>query len=304
MASCNFEKYKSPQDVKSKFRHCDYDTRKEIEHRNKHINKSLTDENMQIANRDYKTVCELYDKKIKMLDNQPGANKRKDRVTAVGIEVPCPKGLQEDFEVEWLNKVGEILRGHYGADNVLQSYYHFDEKHSYINAETKEECMSRTHGHFFMTPVVNGKLCAKEFTSRKNIMAVNNKIQEMTMRDYGIQFMDGSKKKSRKSMEELKNESDVEALKLDLEAQYQAKMDKLSMDNENALKTQITSLERHYKAKEEELEREYQNKHDEIGDLLWELRDIKDVNLQKRRLAVKTRYEDILQKELSQGPEF
>ena len=123
-------------------------------------------------------------------------------------------------------------------------------------------------------------------------------------RDYGIAFMDGTKKKSKKTMEQLYQESDVEALKLDLEAQYQAKMDKLSMDNEEALKTQITSLERHYKAKEEELEREYQNKHDEIGDLLWELRDIKDVNLQKRRLAVKTRHEDILQKELSQGPEF
>ena len=56
------------------------------------------------------------------------------------------------------------------------------------------------------------------------------------------------KKKSRRGY--LRKENDVEALKLDLEAQYQAKMDKLSMDNEKALKTQITSLERHYKAKE------------------------------------------------------
>ena len=94
------------------------------------------------------------------------------------------------------------------------------------------------------------------------MIKLNNAIQEMTMRDYGIQFMDGSKKKSRKSMEELKNESRLLELENALKQEYQAKMDKLSDDNEKALKTQITSLERHYKAKEEELKREYQNKHE------------------------------------------
>ena len=293
MASCNFEKMKSANDVKSKLRHCDYDTRKEIEHRNWHINKNMTSENMQISNRDYKTTCNLYDSKLKELDSKDGANKRKDRVTAVGIEIPCPKDLPNDKESEWLIKANKEIGLLYGDENVLQCYFHFDEKHSYINAETKEQCTSRSHLHSYLIPCVDEKLNAKSFTSRSNMIKLNNAIQEMTMRDYGIQFMDGSKKKSRKSMEELKNESRLLELENALKQEYQAKMDKLSDDNEKALKTQITSLERHYKAKEEE-----------IGDLLWELRDIKDVNLQNRRLAVKTRYEDILQKELSQGPEF
>lgn len=268
MASCNFEKMKSANDVKSKLRHCDSEMRKQDEHQNWHINKNMTSENMQISNRDYKTTCNLYDNKLKELDSKDGANKRKDRVTAVGIEIPCPKDLPNDKESEWLIKANNEICSLYGSENVLQSYFHFDEKHSYINAETKEQCTSRSHLHSYLIPCVDEKLNAKSFTSRSNMIKLNNAIQEMTARDYGIAFMDGTKKKSKKTVEQLYQESDVEALKLDLEAQYQDKVNKLALDKQEWLKTQNTSLERHYKAKEEELKREYQKKQKELDSLI------------------------------------
>lgn len=309
MASCNFEKMKTPQDVKAKLRHCDSEMRKQDEHQNWHIDKDMTSENMQITDRDYKTVCNLYDDKIKELDSKVGANKRKDRVTAVGIDIPCPKDLSSDKESEWLIKANNIVASKYGASNILQCYMHFDEKHNYINAETKEECTSRSHLHVYLIPQIDGKLNAKAFTARSNMIDLNNKMQDMTERDYGITFMDGTKKKSKKSVEALKQESNVIAFKMDLEAQYQAKVNKLALDKEKWLKTQNTAFEslkadleeqakKNYEAQVKRLEKwasDYKNKLDEEfqqkEDALEAQFKVQVDEAAKRRLAAASTYE-------------
>src|SRR5699024_9832199 len=47
------------------------------------------------------------------------------------------------------------------------------------------------------------RLCAKECTSRASMIALNNEIQAMTAKAFGVQFMDGSKRKSRGTREEM-----------------------------------------------------------------------------------------------------
>lgn len=221
MASVGFEKLKTPQEVKAMFRHCDKEERKKANsHSNTDINLQSTALNLQY-NRDYKTTCKLYDDKIAYLDSLEGANKRKDRVTCFGLNVPVPQGLQANQEVEWFGKVRDIIKAQYGADNVLQCYIHRDEKHTYKNAETGQDCESRTHGHFYVVPEHNGKLNGKWFSNRANMNKLNNSIHDMTQSDYGLQFMDGSKRKSKKTVEQLKNESEYRIIQEQLEKERQ-----------------------------------------------------------------------------------
>lgn len=208
MASVNFQKFKSAGDAKAQFRHSDKEERKKAKHANKQIDKSKSDRNMQYK-RNYQQTCERYDERIKELDDNGNTNKRKDRVTLLGLEIPAPEGLQAKQYLAWFNRVNEIIRDRYGSKNVLNSYIHLDEQHDYIDPETGQKRTSRVHGHYYVVPEKNGKLDAKTLTLRKNMISLNNEIEKMTVQDFGCRFMTGSKKKSGKSVEQLKAESRV-----------------------------------------------------------------------------------------------
>lgn len=207
MASVDYEKYKSAQDVKAKFRHGDIEERLKHEHSNQDINKLVTPYNYQL-NLSYAQSCDRFDSRIEYLDSLEGANKRPDRVLCFGLEIPCPLGLDETQEWEFFKKTYELVSKQYGTKNVMAGYYHRDEQHEYINAETGEKQMSRNHAHFYVVPEVNGKLNGKVFSSRSNMMRLNKAIHEMCQSDFGVDFMDGSKRKSKKSVETLKNQSE------------------------------------------------------------------------------------------------
>lgn len=227
MASVNFEKFKIAQQVKAMFRHCDEEKRLEANHSNIDINKSATPNNMQ-GNLDYNAACRKYDDRIAFLDSKPGANKRKDRVTCFGLNVPAPKDLKPEDEKAFFMEVLEIIKNQYGEDNIIQYYVHQDEKHEYINAETGEQCMSRTHMQCYVVPEHNGKLNGKWFSNKSNMIKLNNAIHRMAQEQFGVMFMDGSKKKSRKTVEQLKSESTY------LEAQKELDIQKMEIDAQTA----------------------------------------------------------------------
>lgn len=207
MASVNFEKLKTPQQVKAMLRHCDIKMRKQTNHSNDHINKGATDNNRQYDDRDYKTTCDIYDNRMKMLDSMEKQNKRKDRVTCFGLVIPFPEDLPTSREEEWFKRVNSIVRKFAGKENVLNFYVHADEVHNYKDAETGKDRTSRKHIHVYCIPEINGKLNGKKFSSRSRIEGINNDIHKMTQEQFGVDFMDGSKKKSKKSVETLKNAS-------------------------------------------------------------------------------------------------
>ena len=217
MASVNYMKAKTPQDVKRVMRHCDKEMRKEDTHANKNINVNVTDNNLQFGG-SYEEVCEKYDKRIEYLDSLEGANKRKDRVSCFFLEVPLPEGLMSSNftrkdRIHWCNKVNATVREQYGAENVICGYIHFDEQHEYKDAETKKKRSSRIHMHLGCIPEHDGKLNGKWFSSRANMIALNTAIHEMTEKEFGVKFMDGSKKKSGKAVEQLKLESSIVELR-------------------------------------------------------------------------------------------
>lgn len=241
MASVNFEKLKAAQQVKAMFRHCDEEKRLETNHSNIDINKSATPSNMQ-GNLDYNAACKKYDDRIAYLDSQPGANRRKDRVTCFGLNVPAPKDLKPEDEKAFFMLVLEIIKNQYGEDNIIQYYIHQDEKHKYINAETGEECMSRSHMQCYVVPEHNGKLNGKWFSNKSNMIKLNNAIHKMAQEQFGVMFMDGSKKKSRKTVEQLKSESTYLEAQKELDAQKMAintQVAEVKKEKQIVLQTQI-----------------------------------------------------------------
>lgn len=221
MAGINFEKYHGGKEVKRIIRHNDKAMRLNDNHKNKHIDKSLTGNNWQLYD-GYNSTCDGYDIAIDKFDKVPGQNKRHDRVTCFGIEVPRPKDLPSENFHEWHQKVIKIIQGMYPDATIVNSYEHVDEVHEYRNAETGELTISREHGHTLIIPNdKDGRLNGKQFSCRKNINRLNNEIQAMTLNDYGCAFMDGSKKKSDKTVTELKNESRIKDLEQDLQDKIQ-----------------------------------------------------------------------------------
>ena len=255
MAGVNFTKLKSPQEVKAVMRHCDKFERIKHDHSNGQINKSLTSRNSQLK-RDYKQTCQLYDHIIEKLDSQEGANKRKDRVTCFGLEIPYPLDIQESNKNSWRNRVFNIVSNMYGFDNILQVYDHRDEQHEYIDTESHEKKMSRDHIHILVIPEHEGKLNGKWFSSKANMMKLNNTIHEMSNKEYSIDFMNGTKRKSKKSVETLKNESEL--LRIQEEAQKQAE-NIVKKANEDLIEKQsfLTSLKAQISQLEELIEEKY-----------------------------------------------
>lgn len=224
MASCDWEKKKGAGEAKALFRHCDTKEREKANHSNKDIDKSLTHLNMSFGLYDnpngYDAICKEYDDHIAYLDSKAGANKRKDRVTLCALNLTVPNGMDDATAQLWCIEAYEVLYDCFG-ENLLGATAHFDERHTYIDTETKKERMSRVHLQAQIIPDINGKLNAKALTSRSNMIILNNRIEEMTKSRFpGYKFMTGEKKKSRKTVEELKQASDM--LAVTVEAQQEA----------------------------------------------------------------------------------
>ena len=158
MASVNWEKFKKSGEAKAKLRHSAADERAKTNHTNKDIDTSKTYLNLSFgALSKYDEVCEAYDERLAWLDEQPGANRRKDRVTLVGLYIPAPAGMDDMTARGWFVDVYEIVCDELGDDNVLGGSAQFDETHEYVDVETKEKRMSRAHLHAYAVPEKDGK---------------------------------------------------------------------------------------------------------------------------------------------------
>lgn len=212
MASVNFQKIHLAVEMRKLLRHCDKDKRLEDEHSNKHINKDMTYLNQQQFS--YEEACKRYDDRIGELDRKPKANRRKDRVTAFGLDVPVPLGFdrltpqQKDAWYQMALDECVIFAG--GADNLVGWYIHEDEKHDYKHYKTGEAKTSREHIHVYVIPEHDGSLNGKWFSSKKRMKEIDRRIHQRSAKEFGLKFMDGSKGKSNEEVEDLKRMSDLQ----------------------------------------------------------------------------------------------
>ena len=209
MASVDWKKLKGAGEVKAIVRHNDKEERLKHDHINPHIDKSQTMNNVDLVNLPYKSKCRRYDVRMENLDDVPGQNKRKDRVTGFALSIPVPKDLPSEDEVAWCKQAYKILNNHFGVKNLISADVHMDERHEYLDARTGEKTISRTHLQMvYVSADADDHLCAKNLSSRENMKQLNQKIHEMTKKEFGIEFMDGTQKKSEGSAEEMKNKSE------------------------------------------------------------------------------------------------
>lgn len=241
MAGINIEKYHGGTEAKAVLRHCDKDRRMSDSHTNRQINKSLTAGNRQYALKgsksDYVSVSKEYDDRIAKIDEKALKTPRKDRVTLVGMELPRPENLPPERFKAWSEDALRTIMRFYPSGCLLAAYSHVDEVHDYkkMDEDTQKvlTIKSREHVHVFLTPYsekAGGSLNAKEFTSRKNLIELNRLVNEMSVEKYGVTFCNGSGRKSKKSVEDLKSES--RALEQAEIARLQAENERLRAEND------------------------------------------------------------------------
>lgn len=215
MASAKFEggKHKGGTAAKAQFRHDVQDTRLKDNHSNEELDKAKTPLNTAINGFTYEELCKRYDDRIETLDATSNRNRRKDRVTMVSVVLPVPDDLLPSQVDSWYMEAWKIAGQMWGDDNLLELTVHRDEEHEYTDPETREKRMSKVHGHLMFIPEADGQLNAKWATSRANIIEFNKQLEDMSLEKFKVHFMDGSRKKGKLTVEELKKRSrEVEEL--------------------------------------------------------------------------------------------
>lgn len=212
MASVNWEKLHTANEVKAMLKHSATDSRlRTLKHSNEDIDKTKTHKNITYVG-SYKETCMEYDKRIKDLEAM--SSKRKDRVTCLGLEVPCPYDIKNDEEAcrKFFDLTLERIGNQLGAHNVVGAWAHFDEIHDYYDTRTNTWTKSRPHLHVYVVPEREGRLCAKEVMTRTAMKQINREIEQMTVREFGCKFMTGEQRKG-PSVEELKAKQDIRRLR-------------------------------------------------------------------------------------------
>lgn len=253
MASVNWMKVQSASAAKAMFRHDCKDTRQATaNHSNKQLDVSLTPGNYgSREGNTYADACARYDARIDEIDQAGKSSRRKDRVTMVSLNVPTPVDLPQSEERRWFARVRDVSVELLGQDNFLGMWVHQDEKHEYKDAITGDDATSRTHAHMGFVPGIGEgdkvRLCAKELVSRANMVKLNNAIEEMSVSEFGVHFMDGSKRKSRAKVEDLKRKSAAKLAELADELERrEARLD----ERERALDEREVSLQQRERALE------------------------------------------------------
>lgn len=221
MAGCQWTKFKGATECKAVLRHNDKEERKKVKHANEHLDTSKTDLNYDLFREfnpesNYKLKCDMYDKKIKALEEN-AIRLKKDRVTMVGIEIPIPNEIPDD-------KVRDFVQDTYCAvaetvgspSHIIAVDEHSDEVHSYVDAKTKADRQSMRHIHISCVPGIEDKdeqgntiyrLNAKNFCTRSRMIHLNNELQKICETKYDCKFMTGEKTKSTDNVESLKLKS-------------------------------------------------------------------------------------------------
>lgn len=208
MSSVNWQKIKSVSQGKGLIAHNDKEKRKENEHQNPDIDKTKIDLNLEFQGRDYAAKCKAYDDRVAYCKSNM-KRVRSDAVTLIGLNIKLPEGLMEkDYQTqcEWMKKTYEVVRDFVGEENVVSATADFDEVHEYFDPETKTFVMSRPEVDVKFVPEIEGKLNAKLWQTRANMVALNTEVEQMTQKEFGCDFQTGKGAK-KKSTDELKNAS-------------------------------------------------------------------------------------------------
>lgn len=229
-------------EARAMIQHACADERIRHDHANADLNKALTCHNTDLHRLTYQQMLDAYDARIERYRAASAKALRKDAVTLLDLIITKPAQLPADKEDAWYRDVEAVINRHYGAEVVLDIKIHRDEIHDYTNVDTGERVTSRAHGHAFVYPEVDGRLCAKSFSSRRHMRELNREIDAMTNERYHCAFLTGTHSRDRgfQSVEQLK----CRAAEMERAADAMRLISKLDQERQT-LEQDVERLRRH-----------------------------------------------------------
>lgn len=313
MASVTITKHTMSSASSGQINHC-YRTHEQ--YANKDIDLSRTGENLFLGCDTAQEARSRLRGRIREVDEVlPPKVVRQNRVVCVEYELPAPReNMPVEEQVRFLQQAYGALERKFGADNIICGTIHLDEIHDYEDGTGKHT--SRAHLHVLGVPYVEGKgINGKEFLKRETYNEVNKAMDEVCKTMYGYSFRDGTRQKSKGTVEQLKQgEKNVKAYEVQMKSRIDQKargyvkqldaeisrykaseMEKAQQDvsdRKNALKAEIRGL----RGKLEQQNMLYQQRAGELENLSQTLQNARkdvlslkdDVNtLQSRKDALK-----------------
>ena len=191
--------------------HLDIDKREKGYHSNPHINQSISRAvNFEIGTGSFSETLNRLKERTKEVDRViPPQRKRKDRIVAICIEIPCPEKISDELNCsnEFFGKIYGELIDFFGQENVHGGFVHKDERHEYYDELTHEKKISLEHMHVIVSAFTPQKgINGKEATARWRMRELNKQLDDMCYREFGLRLNTGEKPR-KKTVEQLKSES-------------------------------------------------------------------------------------------------
>lgn len=162
---------------------------------------------------DVKTCQKNIRETIAKIDkNRPPKRIKRDRKTVAELCVPAPREgtSQEDALRVFQGVYDELAATGY---HVCGGAVHGDETHDYIDPDDKKLHRSRLHMHVLLVPETDRGVNMKSWLTKSRFRELNALCDRVCMQELGHPYQDGSGRRSRGTVEALKEKSGAEMVR-------------------------------------------------------------------------------------------
>lgn len=169
---------------------------------------------------------------------RPPKRVKKDRKTVAELCIPAPReGTSQEDALRFFQSVYDELGA--AGYHVCGGAVHGDEVHDYIDPDDKQLHRSRLHMHVLIVPETDQGVNMKSWLTKSRFRELNSLCDRVCMQELGYPYQDGSKKRSRGTVEALKERSGVEMIRaaatvLDALPRLEASRDALQAQTEKS----------------------------------------------------------------------
>lgn len=162
---------------------------------------------------DVKTCQKNIRETIAKIDKmRPPKRIKRDRKTVVELCVPAPReGTSQEDALRFFQAVYDELgaTGHHVCGGAV----HGDEVHDYIDPNDKRIHRSRLHMHVLLVPETDRGVNMKSWLTKSRFRELNALCDRVCERELGHPYQDGSGRRSRGTVEALKEKSGAEMMR-------------------------------------------------------------------------------------------
>lgn len=143
---------------------------------------------------------------------RPPKRVKKDRKTVAELCVPAPReGTSKEDALRFFQSVYDELGA--AGYHVCGGAVHGDEIHDYIDPDDKQLHRSRLHMHVLVVPETDRGVNMKSWLTKSRFRTLNALCDRVCMQELGHPYQDGSGRRSRGTVEVLKERSGVEMIR-------------------------------------------------------------------------------------------